>query len=149
MTQKSDAATFKDTWFMSAHDKRLVLRQWTRFLDSRFDRGKFTKRLYQYLSLHCSFIAHYNIDGFWDHYFARGSEARQLAFILQFDRVANPLHTGAEIRMYCWSNDSEYDDINQAMIDVMTERAPGLTRVAEEGRQANIRAEIAKLEAQL
>ena len=141
--------TVKDARFMSVHDKRLVLQQWMRFLDSGFDRTKFTKRFYEHLSLHCAFIAHYDINGFWQHYFARGSEARRLAFILQFDRANNPVNVGAEIGMSYWAGGNEYGDINQAMIDVMTERAPILVHVAEDEKRATIRAEIARLEAQL
>ena len=141
--------TFKDAKFMSAHDKQLVLKQWRRFLDNGFDRVKFTKRLYEHLSLHCAFIAHYNIDGFWSYYFAPGSETHRLAFVLQFDRVSNPCNAGAEISMGYWAKGEEYGDINQAMIDVMAEFATALVGTAKDGKRASILAEIARLESEL
>ena len=54
---------FKDTKFMSAEEKEKVLKNWERFI-ARFQGKCFTKRLYDHLHLHCSFIAHYNRLGF-------------------------------------------------------------------------------------
>ena len=45
---------FKDVKFMSAKEK--VVEDFRRFLKSNFDRKYFTKRLYEHLHLHCSFI---------------------------------------------------------------------------------------------
>ena len=43
----------------------------------------FTKRLYEHLHLHCSFIAHYNRLGFYAEYFERGEDTAR--FLSQFD----------------------------------------------------------------
>ena len=60
---------FKDVKFMSAKEKERVVEDFRRFLKNNFDRKYFTKRLYEHLHLHCSFIAHYDIDGFYATYF--------------------------------------------------------------------------------
>ena len=73
----------------------------------------------------------------------------RLGFISQFDRANNPANAGAEIGMGYWAKDDEYGDINQAMIDVMTERAPALVSAARSSKRDNIRAEIARLELEL
>lgn len=149
ITVDGTAYTFRAVQFMAKHDKELVLKQWRLFLDSGFDRAKFTKRLYQHLILHCSFIAHYNINGFWVHYFAPGNEIRQLAFIRQFNRGENPAGKAAELNMAYWVRGHEYSDINRAMIDVMTKRASQLKDVIECTREANMVTEIARLQAAL
>ena len=47
---------FKDVKFMSAKEKERVVEDFRRFLKNNFDRKYFTKRLYEHLHLHCSFI---------------------------------------------------------------------------------------------
>ena len=54
-----DTIEFKDVRFMTAVDKKKVLRQWVRFLKSGCDARHFMKSLYHHLIQHCSFIAHY------------------------------------------------------------------------------------------
>ena len=48
---------FKDVRFMTAADKRKVLRQWVAFLKSGFEARRFMKSLYEHLSSHSDFIA--------------------------------------------------------------------------------------------
>ena len=55
---------FKDSEFMSTEEKGRVIKNWERFIESGFERKYFTKRLYNHLIQHCSFIAHYDINGF-------------------------------------------------------------------------------------
>ena len=103
---------------MSAEEKGLVLRQWDRFVESGFDRKYFTDRLYKHLINHCSFIAHYNRNGFYQTYF---SEKRNTGkFIDQFTSG-----TSAEYGMDYWLG-GDYDDINPAMCEVMQKYAPDL-----------------------
>jgi hypothetical protein len=54
---------------MSAREKGLVLKTWVRFLKNGFRLADFSDRLYKHLTLHCSFIAHYNRVGFHQTYF--------------------------------------------------------------------------------
>jgi hypothetical protein len=80
---------FRDAEFMTAKDKELTFKQWKSFLkflaspewtssndkNTGSDYGlvaprTFTDRIYKHLSLHCGFIAHYNIHGFYSTYFS-------------------------------------------------------------------------------
>jgi len=54
--------------FMDAAKKKKVLKQWEQFVKSGFKRRLFVKEVYEHLHLHCSFIAHYNIEGFYCEY---------------------------------------------------------------------------------
>jgi len=50
---------FSNERFMSADEKRKVLRAWIRFLRNGCQKTQFTQDLYHHLIQHCSFIAHY------------------------------------------------------------------------------------------
>jgi hypothetical protein len=107
----------QDTTFMSATEKDLVLRQWEQFLKSGLAREKFTKTLYHHLIQHCSFIAHYNIDGFYAEYFTRG--CAKVRFLAQFDDAGGiKTPKSAELGMDFWYTKPEYHDINSAMCEV-------------------------------
>ncbi len=58
----------KDSEFMSAEQKKRMLRQWDRFVERAFGFELFTNAVYQHLNLHCGFIAHYNRSGFYSTY---------------------------------------------------------------------------------
>ena len=121
---KLEQPEFRDVEFMTAREKGSVFRDWDRFLDSGFERKYFTKHLYNHLIQHCSFIAHYNQDGFYSMYF--GEKRNTGRFIDQFtDGVS------AEYGMDYWLR-GDYDDINPAMCEVMGKYAPGLKRVFED-----------------
>lgn len=110
---------FKDVEFMSAKEKAMVLKQWKTFLkalathdgsESAPDRygnsfpapfKSFSKRLYNHLHLHCGFIAHYNIWGFYQTYF-RGDAQDMERFFNHFSPNA-PRYT------------DDFTDINEAM----------------------------------
>ena len=106
---------FTDTEFMSAQEKEKVLKHWKRFIKSRFARGSFTKALYKHLTLHCSFIAHYNIDCFHDHYFTEPKQT--LRFLSQFDPDYN--FRSVEYGSDYWLFDPEYIDLNSAMCEAL------------------------------
>lgn len=110
---------FSDAEFMTADEKRLVLKQWERFVSSGFEQRYFTDRIYKHLTLHCSFIAHYSRAGFYDVYFEEKENTR--SFIDQFTTGVS-----TEYGMRYWLN-GEYSDINRAMCRVMTEHAPAIT----------------------
>ena len=88
---------FIDTKFMTADEKTQVYNALVRFIDSGFKRSKFTKALYSYLSLNFGFIAHYNLDGFWQARFndpagrvstvRAVTEASQWSFVEDSDRT--------------------------------------------------------------
>ena len=68
---------FTDVRFMTARQKDRVLKDWRRFLRHGLKRQDFTKRLYEHLHLHCGFIAHYNLHGFYATYFEAGQDTER------------------------------------------------------------------------
>jgi len=109
--------TFKDAEFMSAEDKDLVLKAWRQFIRSEYKKNNFTDRLYKHLTLHCSFIAHYDINGFYDYYFQNPRQT--LRFLAQFNRKAGAI--SVESGYSRWLNDSDYLDLNNEMCAIVEE----------------------------
>lgn len=129
----------KDSQFMTAGQKRLVLKQWSLFLESGLQEEKFTKALYEHLHLHCSFIAHYDKAGFYQTYFTSGD--RKQAFLSQFDeRNAKPDGIPPSIEYGGrWWVSGEYEDINRAMVEIGTRYIPLLIDQAKnEQRQSDL-----------
>lgn len=105
---------FKDAKFMAAAEKTMVLKQWKAFIAGSFQWEHFTERLYKHLSLHCSFIAHYNRAGFYDTYFSNPEDT--IRFVAQFDRSKGSI--SVEYGMDFWLK-GEYEDLNQAMCEAI------------------------------
>ncbi len=114
--------TFTDTKFMVAQEKHRIVKAWARFLKSGCRREDFTNALYEHLINHCCFIAHYNRNGFYDHYFTQ--PGRKRLFFSQFDE-SKGCHS-AELGWCGWLS-GEYEDINQAMVKVATGYIPRVT----------------------
>ena len=110
-----EAKVFTDSKFMTAKEKEQVLKAWERFLKGNCQYGQFTKALYHHLTLHWSFIAHYDRQGFYSYYFT--DPAKTADFIGQFDRDKG--HKSNEYGDTYWLTDSEYSDINQAVCEVV------------------------------
>jgi len=106
---------FKDVEFMTAKEKELTLKAWERFFKNGLQFKDFTDRLYKHLSLHCSFIAHYDRAGFYATYFEEPEDT--LKFLSQFDNDTN--HISIEYGMTYWYTASDYSDLNKAMCDVL------------------------------
>lgn len=102
---------FKTVKFMTAEEKEKVLKAWKRFIKNDFDRKFFTERLYKHLTLHCSFIAHYDKAGFYSTYFHHPEDA--VRFIKQFDKDFDYISTeyGTDI----WISVGDFVDLNLAM----------------------------------
>jgi len=115
---------FKDVKFMSAKEKERVVEDFRRFLKSNFDRKYFTKRLYEHLHLHCSFIAHYDIDGFYATYF--DEPEMSIEFLNQFLTGKS-----AELKGTWWLS-GDYADVNKAMCEVAR-------KIAKKGLIASLR----------
>ena len=105
----------KDAQFMTAKVKESVLRQWIRFVKNGFKWSDFSEALYKHLSLHCSFIAHYNRAGFFATYFERPETTAR--FLSQFDKDFGC--RGVETGGYYWIRYPEFDDLNSAMCDAI------------------------------
>lgn len=120
---------FGDARFLSAEEKRLVLKAWERFLRRGLRWTDFSRRLYGHLIQHCSFIAHYDRRGFYAVYF-EDPEAT-VRFVGQFD----PDGPGRSVEYgttYWWeghpANANEYADVNLAMREAIR---PFLARIRE------------------
>jgi len=109
--------SFTSVKFMSSKDKELVLRTWERFLKNGLKRTDFTKRLYEHLHLHCGYIAHYNIQGFYDTYFLSGVDIQSFFDnFIRYNRGFPPI---------------DYRDINNAMIELYYKYKDTLNEQAE------------------
>lgn len=100
---------------MPSDEKERVLKDWQRFIESDFDKAKFTKRLYNHLIQHCEFIAHYNQYGFYSTYFEDPEDT--LKFMKQFDKSQSCF--SVEYGLDYWLNNDDYRDINTVMVEVM------------------------------
>jgi len=123
LARRRGAGELRDSKFMPAEEKRKVLKQWELFLKSGLERDKFTKLLYNHLIQHCSFIAHYDINGFYSTYFEEGEDTVQ--FLSQFDdREGIP--KSVEYHMTYWITDEDYGDINCEMVRIASKYIPKL-----------------------
>jgi len=128
---------FKDAAFMSARDKQLTLKAWVRFMRHGLRWEDFTKRLYEHLHLHCSFIAHYDRAGFYATYFNRGEDT--LCFLSQFDKEGgcrSVEYGGAWIA-------GDYADLNRGMVE---EASSFIPKLADDARTAQEAADVAQAE---
>ena len=112
---------FRDVEFMTAQEKERVLKAWERFLKGGCKPQQFTKALYDHLILHCSFIAHYSREGFYNYYFSNARVKK--IFLSQFD--PNGEKRSAEMGGTYWLG-GDYDDLNNAMVEVAGKYIPGL-----------------------
>lgn len=118
----------KDVRFMTAQQKEKVLRNWESFLQSGCSKNQFTKALYEHLINHCSFIAHYDIHGFYATYFEEGEDT--VKFLSQFDN-SNGVPNSVEYKMTYWYTDPDYNDLNSEMCRVASKYIPFLTKRAK------------------
>jgi hypothetical protein len=73
------AADFGPTQFNSAEDKLLFRNELIKFLCNHCDKDRFTRRLYDGLHQYMGHIAHYNLAGFYEEWFA--SVASRIKFM--------------------------------------------------------------------
>jgi hypothetical protein len=123
----------KDAKFMTAKEKEAVLRQWTKFVKNGFKWNDFTDSLYKHLSLHCSFIAHYNRAGFYAVYFKRPETTAK--FISQFDKDRGC--RSVEYSGYSWIRYPEFNDLNSAMCDAIEPYKRAIYLVCESRERKN------------
>lgn len=139
--QQRGPGQLHDSKFMTAATKRKVLKQWEAFLESGLKKEKFTKQLYNHLIMHCSFIAHYDIHGFYSTYFESGDDTAR--FLSQFDdRKGMP--RSVEYGMTYWITDEDYHDINIEMVRIAAKYIPILVQQAR-NRQKTRDIELARL----
>lgn len=107
--------TFTDEQFLSSREKQLVLKAWIAFLKSECRNERFTKRLYDHLHLHCSFIAHFDRQGFYATYFREGVDA--LRFLSQFDARGEMRSIEYGFLGSGWIDAPTGADLNRAMVE--------------------------------
>jgi hypothetical protein len=134
-----EQVTFSEERFLSAAQKRKVLEAWKRFLKSACAKTQFTTDLYDHLSQHCSFIAHFDRHGFHAFYFERITP-ELFRFFDQFD----PALPGwsAEYNTTHWlSEHNTGADLNHAMRETAGPYLDALRqRFEEDRRQGEINA---------
>jgi len=114
---KQTLYSFSDAEFLTAKEKELILSAWILFLKSGLKQEKFSKRLYEHLHLHCGFIAHYDINGFYSTYF-NGDYADLERFFSHFEGSG-------------YKCTDDYDDINLAMAKEYQLRKDNIFKQAE------------------
>ena len=73
------ASKFIATKWATAEEKAKIANQMTRFILGGFQRGSFNKAMYQHLSKMFGHVAHYNINGFYEQWFANLKACRDWA----------------------------------------------------------------------
>ncbi|MBA7601173.1 hypothetical protein ES703_08240 [subsurface metagenome] len=136
MTGKTET-NFKTVEFMTAEEKIKVLRAWKQFIKNDFKEKFFTKRLYNHLTLHCSFIAHYDKAGFYSTYFTNPESTTK--FIRQFDKDFDYMST--EYGMNYWIK-GDFQDLNLAMCQVIEEVKEELYKRFQEKTKQDILSQI-------
>ncbi len=114
-------AEFADSKWLSADEKRKILKQWTGFVKNGFPETSFTSAIYEHLHLHCGFIAHYNKQGFYGEYWgAYGRDLHRHAKEENFTLRPIPMafyNWESFIRQFnIWG---DYTDISTAMMIVL------------------------------
>jgi hypothetical protein len=115
---KIEKSQFKDSDFFTAEDKYKTAKHFLRFVKNGFERKDFNKRVYEHLHLHCGFIAHYNIDGFYQTYF-NGSKSDLKDFaehFLNFESMPyESVYNGSNVDY------EPYKDISKMFADILLE----------------------------
>lgn len=75
---KAKSIRFESVRFMSDLEKAKVYVNFVSFLNNHFSYTTFKKNLYQHFHLHCGFIAHCNINGFYGEYFETAAKYHQV-----------------------------------------------------------------------
>ena len=136
---------FKDVQFMSAGEKRNVLRAWNRFISNGFKIADFTQALYSHLIQHSNFITHYDRGQFHETYFDRPEDT--LRFLDQFDRAKRC--QSVENGDSWWLNKEDYADINNAMVDALAGKLPTIRQSLSGEELADARIELEAAQAKV
>ena len=128
LSQSRGPGQLHDSKFMSSAEKTKVLKHWEMFLRGGLEKKYFTEALYKHLINHCSFIAHYDIHGFYATYFESGDDTRH--FLSQFD-TRRGIPRSIEYGMTYWITDEDYYDINTEMCWIAWKYIPVLELKAE------------------
>ncbi len=112
---------------LAASQKRQILRDWQRFMQSGFKKLFFTRSLYRFLIHRCGFSAHYNQERFWSYHFdAEISRLKALLaqfggdnFSLEFGNQMWLADPAADLKAaMCWEASRLYDPFDQVLLDL-------------------------------
>ncbi|AQX74563.1 hypothetical protein B1772_03465 [Dehalococcoides mccartyi] len=123
LAQSRGPGQLRDSKFMSAAEKTKVLKHWEMFLRGGLEKKYFSEALYKHLTNHCSFIAHYDIHGFYATYFESGDDT--LHFLSQFD-TRQGIPCSIEYGMTYWLTGDDYYDVNTEMCRIAWRYIPAL-----------------------
>ncbi|GAJ03859.1 unnamed protein product [marine sediment metagenome] len=84
--------------------------------------------------MHCSFIAHYDIHGFYATYFENGDDT--VHFLSQFDD-SKGMPRSIEYGMTGWLTNEEYYDINSEMVRIAGKYIPVLIKLAKASQKSH------------
>lgn len=142
------ASMFTSTSFRTAEDKAWFANALADFITKhKFNRNKFTKRLYEYLSNAFGHIAHTNIDGFYEAWFATLSQQTEfLRLMHSYTPMGDPKYTFSDVEreLVSWvrQNDLHSKHYRQLMVDVMNrEVALMFELIAKQGIQRGVKVE--------
>ena len=132
LAQSRGPGQLHDSKFMPAAEKTKVLKHWEMFLRGGMEKKYFIEALYKHLINHCSFIAHYDIHGFYATYFESGDDT--LHFLSQFD-TRQGIPRSIEYGMTCWLTDDDYYDVNIEMCRIAWRYIPAFELKARNDQQ--------------
>ena len=116
---KIEKEQFKDVKFLTQQDKYKIAKHFKRFVENGFKAKDFNKSIYEHLHLHCGFIAHYNINGFYHEYF-NGSNEDLIRFVKNFLNLEHFKGEKLESQYNGYNVDYEpYNDINKVLADIL------------------------------
>ena len=144
LAQSRGPGQLHDSKYMSAAEKSKVLKHWETFLKSGLEKEHFTRALYEHLINHCSFIAHYDIHGFYATYFESGDTT--LDFLSQFDTRQGIPRSIEYGDLSGWLTDDDYYDVNTEMCRIAWRYIPTLELKAKNDQR---HADLAHAEALL
>jgi hypothetical protein len=98
MTDNVLVQQFTATKWDSAADKAAWLDNFVRFAKRGSPRTMFTKKLYKRLSMMFFFIAHYNIEGFYEEKFSTAGRRQQFwSDVREYHPVGDPAYTWSDV----------------------------------------------------
>ncbi len=84
---KAKSLSFESVQYMTDLEKKKIYVNFVKLLNNHFKHTLFKKNLYEHFHLHCGFITHYNIHGFYGEYFETAAK-----FHFNVNNYSNPMH---------------------------------------------------------
>jgi hypothetical protein len=129
----------KNGTYLTANIKEKLVKEFEKFILSGFQKTKFTKALYKHLSLNFGFIAHYDLNGFYEARFAD-----PIGRVQTFTSII-------DASLWCFKDENTGGnaDLNTAIREIALKYAPTVNGDAKEQRKKDLREQIATLQKEL